>query len=256
MYVRQFNFTIMFKKYFFILLFTSVFSFGQKSVNVDVNIGQAFNFFDVKDPSNFLTDYHFRGIQVGASVSKDILSKSYLKSRFQLRDYWGGYKFDEKYVSTLFGGLFSLKFWSLQVDFEYGYRFCTKDDKSILNLGLSINNGFILNPENTENGFKFIAGKGEEQPDRINRLYSESSIDKVWMPSLGIHLSRNFNIYRGLYIPVRINYQLGLRKAYRQQFHYTTYNLSEYIYGDAYLKGTSYSFEIGIGYTFNKKAEQ
>ncbi|MDX1373359.1 MAG: hypothetical protein R3321_12870, partial [Nitrososphaeraceae archaeon] len=110
-------------------------------------------------------------------------------------------------------------------------------------------------PKFVHGAFKFVV-KNEEEPDRISELYSKETIEKIWMPSFGIHIGRQFQFYKGLYVPVRINYQYGIRNAFKQSFHYTTYNLSDYVYGDGFIKGTSYSFEIGVGYTFNKKAEQ
>lgn len=230
--------------------------FAQKKY-LDINVASVKNRVVVEDPSGYLKSFSTpSSFEFGVNYRRDFKKNFLLSLETRMRDYWSGYKFEHRWGGLTLLGVYDQEFWIASIDCGIGYRFKTIDDNSILDIGVTFNNGFVTFPtKGLLSKTSFISDSGQENPELINEYYSENYLDNRWAPSLGVSVSRNFKIGKNFYIPFSMNYRLGLRKVFRQEFRYSKYELNEVIEGNSYINSTGYSFEIGIGYTFNKKAE-
>lgn len=225
---------------------------AQSKYSYELNIGNSHNFINIHDPNNYLDDFGLSSVTFGFSLSKEFDNNFYVRGNFRAVDYWVGYSFEQRWGNIVFkGGGSSQAFWGLHCDVEGGYTFKNANDFVFASLGVSINNGFAATSKGFQGASGYKVSDPELDPDLISEYYDMEFLDNHWMLGVGIHLSRKFYIYKQFFLPLRINYNYGFLNTYRTEFVYEKHSLKSSVFGQSYLKGTSFSIEAGIGITLN-----
>ncbi len=222
-----------------------------KSTFFDVSSGMLF----ARNQSGFgdhlLKSGSFASWIVSANVEKGIKNNFFWQAGLSISETWSYIRINRPDTFWSFGGN---EFVSVQASFGVGTRLISKKSNiNFLNVSAGLSVGAHASPQGPSG---FSSGSGEQDGETQYQFRVDYTTKRNIYPTVYLNLSRDFQMTKSLYLSLDYRFNLGLTNIVEGDVEYSEQpDLSNVLYDQINIKGTSNAFQLGIKYKLSPRSK-
>lgn len=188
----------------------------------------------------------FMGQYYGINIEKGIRRNIFVAGAISVLEIWD----KRSYEIGVFSGEGGNAFWASQVGIQLGYRVIGPKNYNYFNVAVGIENGFVMDQKGPNGSSGLTITQSNQHEGALYSYKATFDLNHNWYSALSLQLSKDFKLFKGMYLSLACNTQLGLRKFFVTNIDYYTVGNQQSKATSSFMDGTQQQLLLGLKYKF------
>lgn len=186
------------------------------------------------------------GQYYGLNIEKGIRRNFFVAGAISVLEIWD----KRSYKIGPFSGDGGNAFWASQVGIQLGYRVIGPKNYNYFNVAVGFENGFVMDQKGPNGSSGLTITQSNQQEGDLYSYKATFDLNHNWYSALSFQLSKDFKLFKGMYLSLAYNTQFGLRKFFVTNIDYYSVGNEQSNATSSFMDGTQQQFLVGLKYKF------